>query len=379
MRTFPLTTLAAMTSAVLLALAPTETAEAQRGSTGVVHGVIRDSLGNGISGAQVTLAAGGASVQSDLAGRFELTKVPAGDQDVVVRRLGFRPASRPVFVEAGGRFEVSIELAAAMQRMAPVVVNGRENLRGPMVGFYQRMDRGQGRFFTGETIDQRRLYTMRDLMRNVPGARVETVRGRLFVRLRGSSVPPMVFLDGVRMQAGESDLALLEPRSFAGIEIYSGLATIPTEFNVGGLTGQNGGVIVVWTREGQARMRQPRRGQVTGADLVAELIAKHQVYQESEVDSPARPMPSAAAEPLYPDSLFNAGAEGAVIAEFVVDPDGVVDPATINIVMATHARFAESVRLSLMKARYFPAQKSGTVVAQVVQQPFRFTVERPPE
>ncbi len=366
-----------LTTAVLLVLALTETAEAQRGGTGVVHGVIRDSLGHGISGAQVMLASGGDTVQSDLRGRFELTRVPAGDQDVVVRRLGFRPESRAVFVEAGGRFEVMVELAAAIQRMAPVVVNGRENLRGPIVGFYTRMDRGQGRFFTGETIDQRRLYTMRDLMRNVPGARVETVRGRLYVRLRGSTAPPKVFLDGVRMQAGESDLALLEPRSFAGIEIYSGIATIPPEFNVGNIAGQSGGVIVVWTREGQARVRQPRRGEVTGADLVADLIARSQVYQESEVDAPARPMPSTPAEPLYPDSLFTAGADGMVIAEFVVDPDGEVDPLTINIVMATHAKFAEAVRVSLIKARYLPAQKGGTAVAQVVQQPFRFTVERP--
>lgn len=361
----------------LLAVPCAESSAQRGGTTGTIVGVVRDSLGNRIAGAQVLLAAGGPGTQSDLEGRFELAGVPAGDQDVVVRRLGYRPGGRPVFVEAGGRYDIVIELAATIQRLAPVVVRGRENLRGPLVGFYRRMDLGQGRYFTAEMIDQRRLYTMRDLMRNVPGVRVETVRGRLFVRMRGASVPPMVFLDGVRMQAGESDLGMLDPRSFAGIEVYSGSATIPAEFNMGSVSGQNGGVIVVWTREGQARVRQPRRGEVTGADLVADLIAKNQVYQESEVDAPARPMESSPVSPMYPDSLFAAGAEGMAIAEFVVDDDGRVDVQTISIVMASHAKFAEAARSALASARFYPAQKGGRAVAQVVQLPFRFTLERP--
>jgi hypothetical protein len=58
----------------------------------------------------------------------------------------------------------------------------------------------------------------------------------------------VVFLDGVRRPpsgAGIDDVAL--PKDLAGIEIYSGAATIPLQYKTSGATC---GVILLWTRVG---------------------------------------------------------------------------------------------------------------------------------
>lgn len=375
LRTVRLPLALGLTAALLLVLASSGPLGAQ--GSGTVRGVVRDSVGNGIGGAQVMLAGRSQSAETARDGSFEMTRVPAGAQDLVIRRLGFVPGNRPVMVTASAALDVTIELTALATRLAPVIVRGRENIRGPMVGFYQRLDMAQGRFLTAEMIEQRRLTSMRELMRGIPGARVETVRGRLFVRMRGSTVPPMVFLDGVRMGAGESDLGLLDPRTFAGVEIYSGDATMPPEFKMGGLTGQSGGAVVIWTREGQARQRRPRRGEGSAATMVAELIAAQQVYAESEVDIPARQNPSTPVAPLYPDGMFGSGVEGSAVAEFVVDADGKVRTETINIVTASHPSFGDASRRALASAIFLPAQKNGILVAQVVQLSVRFTLPQP--
>ena len=76
------------------------------------------------------------------------------------------------------------------------------------------------------------------------------------------------------------------------------------------LSGRNGGVIVVWTREGRALPRQTRRGDRSPAEVVAELIAANEVRTADAVDVPANIAPSFAIEAVYPDSLLEAGITG---------------------------------------------------------------------
>ncbi|WKW12357.1 TonB family protein [Pseudogemmatithrix spongiicola] len=341
----------------------------------VLRGVVRDSLGLGIAGVQVSLGSGGLRAETGADGRFAFPQARSADEEVQFRRLGYRPERR-LWSPSDAAPELMVELSALPQRLAPVIVSGRENLRGNALGFYRRMDQGQGRFVTAEQIERRSIFTMRDLFRTVPGMRTETMRGRTYVRLRGSSVPPMVFLDGVRMAAGEIDIELLDPQTFLGVEVYSGDATMPPEFNQVGLSGQRGGAIVIWTREGQIRPRLERRGrnERSAASTVSAMVEREEVFTEDQVDTPARPDPSLPIEPMYPDSLFSAGVTGFALAEFVVMADGQVQSSTLDIVTATHPLFGDAVRRALVTARFFPATRQGRRVAQVVQLPIRFTL-----
>lgn len=99
------------------------------------------------------------------------------------------------------------------------------------------------------------------------------------------------------------------------------------------------------------------------------------VYTALEVDRMVERYESSAA-PVYPPELSARGTEGKVEAEYVVDVAGQVDTTTIRVLRSDHPRFTESVRTALGEARFRPAKRGGKAVRQLVQQRFRFKVER---
>jgi protein TonB len=78
----------------------------------------------------------------------------------------------------------------------------------------------------------------------------------------------------------------------------------------------------------------------------------------------------------YPDMLRSANVEGEVLAQFVVDTTGRVEPNSIKILKSSHDLFTNAVQQALRTARYYPAEIGGRKVKQLVQQPFNFTLTR---
>jgi protein TonB len=82
-------------------------------------------------------------------------------------------------------------------------------------------------------------------------------------------------------------------------------------------------------------------------------------------------------EPRYPDMLRQAGVEGDVRAQFVVDTLGRVEPGSVRVLDATHDQFAAAVRTALSaRARFKPAEAGGHKVRQLVEQTFTFRLDR---
>ena len=99
------------------------------------------------------------------------------------------------------------------------------------------------------------------------------------------------------------------------------------------------------------------------------------VYFAHQVESPAA-FDSRSAAPAYPDSLQRAGIEGSVIAQFIVDTTGRIEPASIVLLESTHIRFTESVQAALPNMLFRPAELRGVKSRQMVQIPFRFRIDR---
>jgi protein TonB len=78
-------------------------------------------------------------------------------------------------------------------------------------------------------------------------------------------------------------------------------------------------------------------------------------------------------QPKYPDELRAAKLEGQVLAQFVVDTTGHVEPATFKVLLSSHALFTQAVRDALPGMQFLPAEVGGRKVRQLVQQPFVFT------
>jgi TonB family protein len=99
------------------------------------------------------------------------------------------------------------------------------------------------------------------------------------------------------------------------------------------------------------------------------------VHSAGVVDRQVAPDPRNG-RPRYPDAMRAASVAGEVVARFVVDTTGVVEPSSITILVATHALFGDAVRRWLPQTRYTPAEYAGRRVRQLVEQRMEFTLAR---
>lgn len=340
--------------------------------TGGVRGNVRDGTGLPVEGAQVYVTGSDLRGESGANGEFLLANAKAGSLVVHVRRIGFAPDSALVTILAGSNVEVDVTLVRLAIQLSPVVVLGRREMTGRMAGFYQRMSRGHGHFLTREQVDRRNPGNMTDLFRMIPGVRVESRGFQNQVRFRGGRCAPLTWLDGSPLYAGEFDLDSVDPRSFEGIEIYSGAASVPAEFQGNRSISSACGTIVLWSRQGELRAKKRKKGEPSAAAEIARMVEQLTVFTAQQVDREARVDSSRLVHPVYPDSMFNAMAAGRVLAEFVVDANGEVDIDTFNVVGTTHVLFIDPVRFALKDQRFIPALREGRAVRQVVQLPFSF-------
>ena len=346
---------------------------------GVLTGVVVDSGGSPVLGAQVVVGQGSAFTETDEQGAFRLARLPAGTTTLSVKRLGFRPASVSVRVDASAPAKVSVTLARAAQPLSAVVVRGQHattRYEGRIGEFYRRLEeRNGGVFITRAEIDRQNPRFLTDMMRTVPGLQLRsTRRSTNSVRMRERTCAPLVWLDGIAMPSGETDLDTFPPSSIEGVEIYLGATTVPARYTWV-RNKSSCGTILLWsrTRETYAASDNKQRGpRATAADLEA-MVASLTVYTADQVDQPAR-ADSAGVLVAYPASLFAEKTEGKVVAEFVVDSTGRVEPETFGVVSSSHPLFTEAVETAVAAARFVPARVGGRAVRQVVQQPFSFVV-----
>lgn len=89
------------------------------------------------------------------------------------------------------------------------------------------------------------------------------------------------------------------------------------------------------------------------------------------VDVMATPDPKNPA-PVYPSVLRDAGVEGSVSAQFVVDSTGRVTASSVTFLGDGNALFRQSVRRALEAARFSPALVDGRAVRVLMAQTFQF-------
>lgn len=78
--------------------------------------------------------------------------------------------------------------------------------------------------------------------------------------------------------------------------------------------------------------------------------------------------------PAYPDLLRQAGIQGEVVLEALVDTTGRIQVASILVVSATHRGFVEPARLALRATLFRPARVNGRAVSMRVRVPFAFYI-----
>ncbi|MGQ0539472.1 MAG: energy transducer TonB [Gemmatimonadaceae bacterium] len=118
------------------------------------------------------------------------------------------------------------------------------------------------------------------------------------------------------------------------------------------------------------------KGQQGGVSKGVERpVVQDQPYFEFQVEKPVVQAPGSS-QPRYPDILRQAGVEGEVLAQFVVDTTGRAEANSFKVLKSSHDLFAQSVRSSLSGMRFIPAEVGGRKVKQLVQQPFAFAITK---
>lgn len=235
----------------LLALTCREAGAQQRRGPAVEFVVVEAGTNRPITGARVQISGLRAVALTDTVGRAQLRNVPVGRRMMSISRIGYR--EERVFVELGrGDVEASVELRPeALVLDAVEVRSGGRVTRLRDVGFYQRQRRGLGAFLDRTAFENRGPMQLIDVFRYMRGFQViYTPQGEPVLKTsRGSCrTSPLIYLDGALLadMDGRGDPSpFVLPEQVEAIEAYSGLGTIPAQYNP---TGSACGVVLIWTR-----------------------------------------------------------------------------------------------------------------------------------
>jgi TonB family protein len=337
-----------------------------------VVGKVTAEAGIALIGADVAVNGTSFRATTDERGEFRFAAVPAGNFELRARRLGFRAEMIKLTVPEAGTESVSITLPVATQELEPVHVRGQSiRYTGRLAGYYERLERRtSGVFITRDEIEKDNPRTLNQLLQRTPGITTSRQRdGSIGLRMRDRTCAPLVWLDGTALPTGQVDLDTFQPNTLEGIELYLGSTAAPARYSWSRDL-SNCGTILLWTRGSDSDV--PRETIRSPSEIEA-LVASLAVYTADQVDQPAVIDSANPIQIPYPPSLFAAHVAGHVVAEFVVDAEGHVEPETLGFVSSSHPLFSAAVKRALVTTTFKPAMRAGKPVRQLVQQPFEFT------
>ena len=111
------------------------------------------------------------------------------------------------------------------------------------------------------------------------------------------------------------------------------------------------------------------------AGISASAQRDNRIYADTQVATAVAVLPEST-PPQYPSELRTAGVEGQLLAQFVVDTSGLIEPGSFKASNSSDARFTDAVKAALPGFRFSPALlANGRKVRQVVVQPFVFALD----
>jgi hypothetical protein len=242
---------------------PTRTDTTPHRRAGIIDGVVTDTNLVPLAGAQVAILRTELKLLTGPNGRFRFVGVPSGGYILVVRRLGFRPASHVVDVQPPDTIRLAYMLERAVVGLDTVVIAARrQSLR--MQQFEDRRKAGFGEFLSEEEIKNRNAVYTTEVLRRFKSINISPSYNHgsmaewyALSRREGGSVNPgtgeidycplQVMVDGMPMPTPFNLDILPSPRELAGIEVYNGAATLPPQF---GGADRRCGMILIWTKDG---------------------------------------------------------------------------------------------------------------------------------
>ena len=105
---------------------------------------------------------------------------------------------------------------------------------------------------------------------------------------------------------------------------------------------------------------------------VANGLAPGDVYLESLVEE--KPSVLAAPQPPYPELLKQAGIQGRVLIQAIIDTAGRAEPSSIRIIQSPNPAFDPGSRNWILHAQFRPARVHGRAVRVLIQVPLDYRI-----
>ena len=183
---------------------------------------------------------------ADADGRVVVTGLTPGPVGIGAALLGYAPADTTVVLARSARIAFELQTASLGTVEVEAERFNAERLRRS--GFYERAQTRSGVFLDEADVEARRTPQAADLLRGLPGLRVETRLGQTSVRsTRRRRCTPAVFVDGTEARGLGDALDTLPAESVLAVEVYRGPSEVPAAFSVMG-PGEACGAILFWTR-----------------------------------------------------------------------------------------------------------------------------------
>ncbi len=247
--------------AAVAALAVAGAAPVTAQETGSIQGqVVNGRTAQPMSGAQVSVQGTGTGTITNNRGRFVLSGVPAGTQQLEVTLIGYGTETREVTVPANAAVTVTVQMFEQAIEMDGIVVTGT-------AGTARRREIGNSITQIGsQQIENAPVDNVAEVLQGrATGVQILGNSGQVgtgnTIRLRGNksisgSNSPLIYVDGVRLTSRDygysseiaqsaSPLADLNPNDISRIEIVKGAAAT-TLYG----TEAAGGVIQIFTKSG---------------------------------------------------------------------------------------------------------------------------------
>jgi hypothetical protein len=240
------------------------------GQTAALGGIVKDSVGAGLSGVEVRVLGTQARATSDAEGRFRLQGLIVGRVTLQARRVGLRPAEVAVDLDPAREAAVTIRMLAEGVTLPDIEVRGRSEKPVKYAGttkydgFFRRQRAGFGTFISREQIEKMNVFHAVEILRSIPGVNVtfreaDPITARVRVqRCSGPGANIDVYVDG-RLQMARDSVAIpgggvgsrvsvalagISAPHIEMVEIFRGAAEIPGEYDGGNACA----IIAIWTR-----------------------------------------------------------------------------------------------------------------------------------
>jgi protein TonB len=99
-----------------------------------------------------------------------------------------------------------------------------------------------------------------------------------------------------------------------------------------------------------------------------------QVFMESVVEE--RPEVLSGPSLVYPDLLRQAGVQGRVIVQAIIDTSGRAEPPSVKIIQSPNPGFDQPAKNYVLRALFRPARVHGRAVRVLVNLPIDFKIKR---